>query len=312
MADRHLFQNLQDVRLECTLSQTQCVIQGFQGCGYSVPQYNLYNDDTGVFIVDDVNKGDTSFELRGCNAVLGSAECDAGCTCHDLATGEPCDFAVLPPRESSSLPARQDNTTPKIIFEDLREATLTCHAVGARCDEVLYNLEAHTCGSSLSEDSVQAIATSITPAALRIDEVKKGTAVTFSSCSDDQTFAMECDARCVCMDAETGRPCHCTNSATADGACHDLSQDWLGGLMIRFQIEEERNPLLIVLIGVGFGVAIVACCLCLICGKCFATPKTTHSSKRDDIAGYKKVPGDTETICTLHESEQDDLQLSVP
>ena len=290
ISDRHMFENLQDVRLECTKSRTQCIIQGFEGCGYSVPRYNLYNDATGVFIVDDANKGDTSFELRGCNAVLGSAECDAGCTCHDLATGKPCDFTVLPPR---TLPT--PTATPRIVFEDLHRATLTCHAVGARCDETAVREDSKTCGLEASGESVQHIASDIQPATLRIDSVQRGTAITFSSCYSDQTFAMECDSSCICMDADTGLPCQCTNSSATDGVCHDIDHDWAVSTMIMKQVREGGTPALILpIISVIVG-AVVLALLCMRCAR-RSMSKTKQSSKLDESPGYKEVPGGAETI----------------
>lgn len=203
LQEPHVFQNLQDVRLACTESHTKCVVSGFEGCGYSVPQYNLYNDLSGLFLVEDVSKGDTEFEIRACNPVLGTAECDAGCTCHDLATNEPCDFTVLPPHPvvpPVSPPA------PKIVFSGLTKATFTCGVQNARCDEI-HGL--NICGGT-TEGETELFTTSDISygAALRVDHVNIGAnSVQFSACSYDTPFSMECDSGCTCIDANTQLAC---------------------------------------------------------------------------------------------------------
>jgi len=201
----HRFQNLQDIRLACTESNKRCVLSGFEGCGFTVPQYNLYNDQSGLFVVDDVTRGDTSLEIRGCNPVLGSADCDAGCTCHDLATNEPCDFIALPPRPLPSVVP----TATKVVFTGLQEATFTCSVERARCDEIQGS---NTCGGSLTFSLANTM--NVQPAAFRVDQVQRGAnSVTFSACTAHTPFSMECDAGCTCNDAHTRRPCHCTNSS---------------------------------------------------------------------------------------------------
>lgn len=224
LQEPHLFQNLQDVRLACTESHTKCVVSGFVGCGDSMPRYNLYNDVSGLFLVQDVSKGDTEFEIRACNPVLGTAECDAGCTCHDLVTNEPCDFTVLPPRPvvpPVSPPA------PKIVFSGLTKATFTCGVENARCDEINGS---NTCGSTM--DGKAALFTTCYTgygAALRVDHVKLGAnSVQFSACSDDTPFSMECDSGCTCIDANTQLAC----SIQEEGTFRKLMVHAVGGLLV--------------------------------------------------------------------------------
>lgn len=220
----HVFYDLQGIRMECTESHTKCVIQGFERCGYTVPRYNLYNDESGLFLVDDVDKGDTVLEIRGCNPVLGTAACDAGCTCQDLATNEPCPFtrAAAAP---TSLPFSKSNPPPKIVFDGLRKATLSCKAQYARCDEMNGS---HVCGSSSSGKAGLATTSCVQPAAFRVDQVQRwprsANSVTFEACSDSTPFAMECDAGCTCIDANTGRACHCTD-ASGGQACSGVQDE---------------------------------------------------------------------------------------
>ena len=237
LTEPHLFLNLQDIRLECTESNTKCILSGFERCGYTAPRYNLYNDLTGLFVIDNAHKGDTTLEIRACNPVLGTADCDAGCTCHDLATHEPCDARVLPPHPAP--PSSIAPPSPKIVFSDLSEATLTCHAEHARCDEVVD--PSRVCGASSSGETSLYTTYDVQPATMRVDKVGVNE-VTFSSCYRDTYFAMECDASCSCMDSKTHRPCKCTNST--GGSCpivlyDELAQGrdivtlvWIGGSVI--------------------------------------------------------------------------------